>query len=226
MTAIRGILFDLDGTLLDTLASIANAFNRSLEKMHFPTHALDSFRYFIGDGVYNTAERCLPIGARTQANIEQLVALQRADYATSWRSNAAPYDGMIELLRQAQAKDFKLAVLSNKDHGFAENCIEHFFPQTQFTCVMGYSNLIPLKPNPTGALAIAELLELSVRQLAIVGDTRMDIETARACNMFSIGVLWGFRGRDELAEAGADRIIQRPAELLPILETVLTGKAQ
>ncbi len=214
---IRGIVFDLDGTLLNTLKSIANAFNRSLLQMGFPTHDIESYRLFVGDGVYRCAERCLPAEQRTTKNINQLVEIERQDYATGWKLDAMPYEGISDLLESAEANSLKLAVLTNKDDQFAQQCVSYFFPTTPFSSIIGHSEKIPHKPDPAGGMLIANQLDLAPRELVMVGDTNIDIHTAKACNMVSVGVLWGFRERKELVDAGADKIITHPNELLGIL---------
>jgi len=214
---IKAIVFDLDGTLLNTLESIGNAFNRSLRKMDMPVHEIDDYRYFIGDGVFNCAKRCLPSKHRNEKNINLLVEIERSDYARSWKIDAQPYDGIATLLDSAQGADYRLAVLTNKDDVFAQQCVRHFFPTTNFDCVMGHSSSVPHKPNATGGLMIARQLGFAPHELAMIGDTSIDIHTAQACNMFSVGVLWGFREISELEEAGADRIIEHPNQLLDIL---------
>lgn len=214
---IEGIVFDLDGTLLNTLESIGKAFNRSLKKMDLPVHAIDSYRYFIGDGVFECAKRCLPSNHRNDENIKTLVEIERKDYAQSWKYDAQPYAGIQALLDSAQSAGYRLAVLTNKDDEFAQQCIRYFFPTTSFDCIVGHSTTIPHKPDPTGGLMIAERLGLATQKLAMIGDTKTDIDTALACNMFSVGVSWGFREITELKDAGANRIIEHPKQLLEIL---------
>lgn len=214
---IRAIVFDLDGTLLDTLESIGNAFNRSLRKMGMPVHPIDRYRHFIGAGVIECARRCLPAPQRNEENISKLAENERKDYARSWKFDAQPYEGIQTLLDAARSSHYRLAVLTNKDDEFARQCIRHFFPDTSFDCIIGHSPSVPHKPDATGGLMIAENLGLTPQELAMVGDTSIDIDTARACNMFSVGVLWGFRDRAELEEAGANDIIAHPGELLEVL---------
>jgi len=214
---IKGIVFDLDGTLLNTLESIGNAFNRSLRQMELPTHNIEAYRLFVGDGVYRCAERCLPVEQRTTARINQLVEIEREDYATSWKLDAIPYQGIKNLLVSAESMSYKLAVLTNKDDQFAQQCISYFFPTTEFSSLVGHSPEIPHKPDPAGGRRVAKQLNLAPRELVMVGDTNIDIHTAKACNMDSVGVLWGFREREELEQAGADNIINPPNELLGIL---------
>ncbi len=210
---IKGYIFDLDGTLLDTLASIAASFNRTLATFGYAGHPVDAYRTFIGNGQRKCVERVLPVAARDDATIAAFMAAQSADYETSWQE-ARPYDGIIEMLARLKSGNARLGVLSNKNHAFAVRCIAHAFPETHFDCVLGYSDQVPHKPDPTGAFLIATAMNLERPQIAFVGDTAMDIETARASAMLPVGVLWGFRDYDELHTAGARLIISQPLDLI------------
>ena len=211
---IKAIIFDLDGTLLNTLTSIGNSFNRALLKMGMPIHDIQDYRYFIGDGVFKCAERCLPVENRDDITINQLANLERLDYAQNWQLHTEPYQGIRGLLETAEKTGYQLAVLSNKDEAFTQGLVQHFFPGTNWAIIVGHSKEVPHKPDPTGAYLIAKHLRLEPQELAMVGDTRIDMATARACNMFCVGVLWGFREVAELEEAGANRIIEHPNQLL------------
>lgn len=211
---IDGFIFDLDGTLLDTLASLASCYNRVLTQLGFATHAADAYRYFIGDGARRCVERCLPVSARTSAVIDQALALQQQDYANSWQQDAQPYPGISALLQQLALGPRPLAVLSNKDQAFTQLCVSHFFPDIEFQQVVGFSASVPHKPDPTGARNIADALGIPCQRLALIGDTAMDMATASTCGMQAVGVLWGFRERDELLSAGATSLLATPADLL------------
>lgn len=213
----RGCIFDLDGTLLNTLVSLANSFNRTLERLGYPTHPVDSYRYFIGDGLRRCVERCLPPGARDESNIEAVMTAQQADYELTWKHDAHPYDGMTELLAVLEDLDVPLGVLSNKNHSFTVRCVRHFFPATSFTAVVGHSTDVPHKPDPTGALEIARAMALPPGNIALIGDTATDVGTAAAAGMVAVGVSWGFRDCDELKNAGAQHIISHPSEVTALL---------
>jgi phosphoglycolate phosphatase len=215
---IGGYIFDLDGTLLDTLASLAASVNRVLVRHGYPAHDVDAYRYFIGDGLRKCIERCLPPDALTEANIQALMEAQLADYLGCWQQGVEPYDGIVEMLERLAAGGFRLAVLSNKNHEFAVRCVEHFLPGTRFDAVLGHSGGLPHKPDPTGALRIAAALALDPGRIALVGDTATDIHTANAGGMISVGVLWGFRDYNELKNAGATHIIGHPSELIAVTQ--------
>lgn len=212
----RGLVFDLDGTLLDTLAGIAAAFNAAIDTAGYPTHPVDAYRYFIGDGAGKCMERCLPDGV-DNATVDRCLALHRQYYADTWHEGTRAYEGIPELLEYLDKNAFKLAVLSNKDDVFTRQCITHFFPQVDFDAIIGYSASVPHKPHPAGGQMIAAKFDAAPREIVYVGDSGTDMKTARACNMPAVGVLWGFRDERELVEAGADRTISRPEELLGVI---------
>lgn len=204
-------IFDLDGTLLDTLSSLAASYNRTLLAFGFPTHAEEKYRYFVGDGARVCARRCLPPEA-DDALVSEFLDVQLADYEDTWQT-AAPYPGVPALIDELTARGADLAVLSNKHHPFTVKCIEHFFPDV-FDVVQGYTGEHPHKPDPAGARDVCRRLGYDPQDVTFVGDTSTDIRTAVACGNRSVGVLWGFRTADELIEAGADRLIESPMELL------------
>ncbi len=209
-------IFDLDGTLLNTLESLANCYNRTLSKHGYPTHEVDAYRYFIGDGAEKCVQRCLPESARKPEVIRAVMATQREDYRLNWQDRAAPYAGISALLNSLAARHVRIAVLSNKDQSFTESCVEYFLPNYAFDPVVGYSSTTPHKPDPTGARKIAANWGITPERIAFVGDTSMDIETANKSGMDAIGVLWGFRTKQELQDAGAKHIVVAPEEILEL----------
>lgn len=213
ISAPRGIVFDLDGTLLDTLASLADAFNQALQTMGHQTHDIDAYRQIIGDGALVAAQRALPQSHRNDADIQQCVQLFRKTYDQSWQT-AIIYEGITELLDHLH--DIPLAVLSNKDDQFTQQCVEHFFP-AKFQLAVGASETIKHKPDSSGVHHIANALNVKPTELWMVGDTATDMKTAKLSGMTGIGVLWGFRDRDELANNGASHIIDTPAEVLNLI---------
>ena len=210
----QGVIFDLDGTLLDTLACIGTAFNQALKESGYPTHPIQDFKDFIGDGVFKCAERALPANARRPTTIDALVALERRLYEMFWRREIAIYDGIPELLAALRAQNVPTAVLTNKDQDAANDCLIECFPQHSFDCVLGYTGAYPHKPDPACGAAVIKALDLRPDQLMMVGDTPVDLATARACGLFAVGVSWGFRTRETLIAAGLDVLIEHPSEIL------------
>jgi phosphoglycolate phosphatase len=210
----QGVIFDLDGTLLDTLACIGAAFNQALTEIGYPTHPIQDYKNFIGDGVFKCAERALPKIARQPEIIDALVTLERRLYETVWRREIAIYDGIPELLEALRAQSVPTAVLTNKDQDAAIDCLIECFPQHTFDCVLGYTGTYPHKPDPACGAAVIKTLGLRPDQLMMVGDTPVDLATARACSLFAVGVSWGFRNRETLIADGLDVLIEHPLELL------------
>lgn len=214
----RGVIFDLDGTLLNTLTSLADSFNRALQSLGHPAHPVEAYRHFIGDGVRKCAERCLPSETSNQT-IERCIALQRRNYREGWRNDTFPYEGIPTLLAELKFLDLKLGVLSNKDDEFTQKCVAHFFPDVWFDAVVGHSVDIPHKPDPAGGRLVTKTFEARPDEILYVGDSDTDMKTAHACNMISVGVLWGFRDRRELLDAGAEHIIEQPSQLLDLVKS-------
>jgi phosphoglycolate phosphatase len=208
------IVFDLDGTLLDTLADIAEAANRVLVQHGFPAHEQDSYRQFVGDGVQVLFERSLPRAACTAERVAACADDFRQAYAECWHIRTHPYDGIEALLSTLVTRNVRLAVLSNKPDNFTKACVREFFRECPFEAVLGQRDGVPRKPDAAGALEIAAVMDLAPDQFLYAGDTAVDMQTAISAGMFPVGVLWGFRPLPELLAGGARAVIERPAELL------------
>ena len=213
----KAILFDLDGTLLDTLEDLAVAANRALVSLGLPAHPVAAYRLFVGDGLRILAERLLPEAQRTVTLIDALVAAFEREYSRNWNERSAPYAGIPEMLDQLTDDGYRLSVLSNKPDAFTRLCVEQLLPRWTFAPLLGQRSGVPKKPDPAGALEITAELALKPAEVLYLGDTATDMLTARAAGMEAIGVLWGFRAADELREAGAHHLIGPPAELAPLL---------
>lgn len=210
----KAVLFDLDGTLLDTLEDIARTVDKVLEKRHFPTHDLAAYRSFISDGIVMLITRSLPEDSRDENTVEACVEEFRKIYRRYWKQMTRPYDGIVETLEKLVKRQLKLAVLSNKPHDMTLKCVEEFFPNIPFDVVLGQSDDIPPKPDPTGAITIADSLGILSDQILFVGDSAADMKAAVAAEMLPVGVLWGFKTDEELKRNGADILIKHPSELL------------
>ncbi len=213
----KAVLFDLDGTLLDTLEDLANAGNRVLAAQALPFHAIEAYRYFVGNGITTLVERMLPPSHRHPRQIEETVAAFQHEYAYNWHDRTMLYAGIPDMLDQLAEAGLQLAILSNKPDAFTRVCVEHFLPRWSFDPIFGQRPGVPRKPDPAAALDIAGQLGLRPAEVLYAGDSDIDMHTARAAGMDAVGVLWGFRGADELRQAGAGWLIAHPLELLPIL---------
>ncbi len=208
------IVFDLDGTLLNTLDDIADSANAALADHGYPPHPADDYRFYIGSGVRVLFERALPEGQSDPAAVRMCVEGFRQIYENNWDRKTHLYAGVAELLDSLVERGVKLAVLSNKPHSFTQKCVAKYLSRWPISPVFGQRDGIPHKPDPTGALEIARELGLAPAEFLYLGDSATDMTTARAAGMFAVGALWGFRPEEELRQAGAAAMIARPAELL------------
>lgn len=214
---IKAVMFDLDGTLLNSLEDLANAANRTLAANGHPIHALSDYRYFVGSGAAKLIERALPSGHRTAMEIEKCLGQFLADYDQNWKVHTQPYPGISIMLDQLVDRRVRLAVLSNKPHAFTLRCVTQLLSAWSFDVVLGQRKQVPAKPDPAGALEAAEIMSLPPNAFVYMGDSAIDMQTAAAAGMFPVGVLWGFRPHRELEEGGAKAVIETPAEALRYL---------
>jgi phosphoglycolate phosphatase len=211
-----GVVFDLDGTLADTLATIAAVANHALRSLELPEHPLAAYRTMVGDGIRILCRRALPPG---RADLEaELLARARARYADHFLDGARLYAGMHELLVELKRRGAKLGVLSNKPDDLTVKTVAGLGIAELFDVVLGQRDDLAPKPDPAGARSVQKALGLTARQILYVGDTATDMETAKAAGFPSIGALWGFRTERELRDHGADYLVSRPAEILPIYD--------
>lgn len=216
-TAFKGVIFDLDGTLVNSLQDIADSMNSALNAKGFKTHDYDSYRYFVGRGLRNLVSQVLSDKDKTAENINILYVDLLKEYGKNLVKNTALYQGIPILLDELKARNLKLAVLSNKNDAFTKEIAEKLLSRWSFNVILGSSNDIPRKPDPTGALMISESFHIAPEEVLYLGDTGIDMQTALAAKMFSVGVTWGFRDREELINNGAKTVIDRPEELLHLL---------
>jgi phosphoglycolate phosphatase len=214
----RAVIFDLDGTLLNTLEDLADSVNASLEKLGFPRHPLGDFNKFVGDGRDVLAARALPAGNRDEKTINRMVELIDAEYTERWANKTVPYKGVDLLLDGLTSKKIKIAILSNKGHIFTELIVAKMLSRWTFSRVLGISPEVKKKPDPEAALRIAREFGVKTTEVLYLGDSDVDMKTAIAANLFPVGAGWGFRSRQELMANGAKVVIDRPEELLDLLE--------
>jgi phosphoglycolate phosphatase len=212
------VLFDLDGTLLDTLEDLGDSMNAALQSLGYSPHGMDSYRYFVGDGVEILARRALPENVcGDDAVVRQCVTLMRAEYGRRWKDKTRLYDGMPELLDGLAGMGVKAAILSNKPHAAVMEVVDHFFKKWRFDATLGARPGVPIKPDAGAALEVARVLAVPPSGFLYVGDTNTDMATAVAAGMFPVGALWGFRTEEELRASGARALASRPQEVLELL---------
>lgn len=211
----KAVLFDLDGTLTNTLNDISSAMNRALRLHGLPEFPVDAYRYLVGDGAKKLAERAV---RDRQELAEQVRQTYQAYYETHALVTTQPYAGIPELLAALRARGLTLCVLSNKPDADTKNVVRHFFPEVDFGLVRGQVEGVPVKPDPAGAFAVAEALGISPEEFLYLGDTSVDMTCARRAGMHPVGVLWGFREEEELRASGAEFIIRTPMEAINCLD--------
>ena len=211
---MRLIVFDLDGTLLNSLEDLADSANWVLEQHGFPTHPVDAYRYFVGDGVRKLIERILPQEERTEARIEQCRQEFVAYYKVHMEDKTSVYEGITELLVELKNRGLKIAVATNKVHVAVAPLMAKYFPNIRFDAMIGQREGVPVKPAPQIMFDILKETGCEPSEALHVGDTATDMQLAHNAGVTPVGVLWGYRPLEELREAGAKFIIEKPEELL------------
>lgn len=215
---IPSLIFDLDGTLVDSLPGIADSLNRALDKQGLPTHPQAAVKTFVGNGLRKLVERGAPHA--DDELIDTLLASFKLDYENSWMEGTRAYTGITQLLKELQRAGHQLAVLSNKTHSFTQTITREIFPSIHFTSVIGQQDGIPHKPHPMGARNIAAAMGRNPRDCILIGDSVADVETAENAEMKFIGCTWGYQDRIRLIEAGAKHFIEKPSQLPHLLNTM------
>lgn len=213
----KAVIFDLDGTLLNTLGDLADSVNEFLSKHDYPIHPVDAYKYFVGDGVRTLIQRVLPENVKNKTQIIRFIREYKEIYRSRMFLKTKPYDGVIGLLSELNVRSVPISVLSNKPHNETVLIIKKMFEKINFEIVMGVTDEKSKKPNPVNALFIADKLKIKSDLFLYAGDTATDMLTAKNAGMFGVGVTWGFRQRDELEENGAKIIINEPEEILNLL---------
>ena len=213
---IRAVMFDLDGTLLDTLADLGESMNTVLERQGYPPHELSFYRHAIGNGLPTLVRRSLPEAHRDEGTVQRSVGDMKSEYGRRWNVKTRPYDGVIAMLSAFSERGVLMAILTNKPDDAAQNVVRHFLPYDRFAVVRGVLLDGVVKPEPAGALAIVAASGIPRADWLYVGDTNTDMQTATNAGLFAVGCTWGFRDRDELLSNGADAIIDTPLELLDL----------
>lgn len=212
----KGVIFDLDGTLVNSLEDIADAMNSVLQDLDYPTHSYEDYQYFIGSGLRNLVSKSLPATHNDENQIESCYHLMIEVYRDNCTRKTKSYDGIVELLDHLISRNIKLSVFSNKSDALTKEITAALFPN-YFDPVVGLSLESLKKPNPFEALEISKNLKLKPEEMIFVGDSGIDMQTATNANMFAVGVLWGYRPKEELISNGAKHLLSHPSDLIPIL---------
>ncbi len=212
------VIFDLDGTLLNTIADLGNATNHALRECGFPTHSAAAYPMFVGNGVSRLIERALPEDVRTPEVIASTLEKFKAYYDEHLCDETSPYPGIRDMLMRLQDKGVGMAVASNKYHEAVTRLIAHFFHEIEWKAVEGHKEGVPVKPDPSIVFEILSIAPVRKSKVLYVGDSAVDMETARRACVDSCGVTWGFRPQKELRDAHADNIVTDPAQILTIVE--------
>ena len=215
-TISRFAIFDLDGTLLDTIEDLANACNYALEKNGFPPHPVEPYKIFVGKGVYNLVSRCLPEGKADPDTIERVKQDFDAYYTAHSQDCTHPYEGIPQALQTLKDAGVRIGVLSNKPNGYTKILIEEFFGGLA-DVVFGQRENVPIKPDPTSVHEIIDLMGCQNAKGFYLGDTSTDMQTGKNAGLYTIGVSWGFRTKEELLENGADVIVNKPEEFVRLI---------
>jgi phosphoglycolate phosphatase len=208
------IIFDLDGTLLNTIADLASATNHALAANGYPQHGTEEYRFFVGNGINKLFERALPDGEKTETNVLRIRQSFIPYYDVHCADLTRPYPGIPELLNTLQQKGIQIAVASNKYQRATGKLIPHFFPDIRFTAILGQREGIPRKPDPQIVHEIIKLAGVQPEDVLYVGDSNVDMQTALHAKVDGIGVTWGFRPRTELEEGHPFAIIDKASDLL------------
>lgn len=213
----KAIIFDLDGTLLNTIVDLSETVNIVLEKHNFPIHSIDEYKYFLGKGIEVLCRNAFPDVISEDSFQNYLKEVEKV-YKIRQTLKTRPFDGIAEMLEELNNLGIKIAILSNKPHKFTEDTVKHYFPDINFEVIYGARDGFERKPSPDSALEISKIMNLNSEEIIFVGDSETDIKTGRNANMQSIGVEWGYRKKSELINSGAHYIINKPYDIFEYIK--------
>lgn len=219
---IKAVLFDLDGTLANSLSDLADSTNYALSEMGFPTHEREEYKYLVGDGIPKLIERALPVGEKTEENKKKCFDIFMERYKEHYHDKTVAYDGIPDMLSELKEGGLKIAVISNKAEEMAVKVVEKLFGG-MFDVVAGKREGFPTKPDPALTLEVIRQLGVKPQECVLVGDSGMDMAAAVNAGAAPVGVLWGFRLEDELIKNGARYIVKSPAEIPEIIRRLNNG---
>lgn len=212
----KAVIFDLDGTLLNTLIDLQESVNKVLANYNFPTHQIDKYKYFLGNGIEVLTKKAFP-NSITENEFTKYLKEVKEEYSSRQISKTRPYDGILDMLKELNKRDIKIAVLSNKPHEFTLPTINHYFGNIKFEAIFGARDNVGRKPSPESVHEILNIMECTAEECFFVGDSETDMQTGVNSGMQAIGVKWGFRTVDEMNKNGASFIIDTPSDIFNLL---------
>jgi len=218
MNKFKAVLFDLDGTLIDSLRDIAQSMNTALDSLKFPKHPVDNYKKMVGDGIEMLVKRALPEGVSDEKTVRNGTGIMKEEYSKNWNVYTKPYPGIDEMLTALRNFGIRMSIFSNKPHDFTRLTVDGLLYKRQFEIVLGVKDGVPKKPSPDGALYIAEKMSLETSDFLYLGDTATDMKTAVSAGMFPAGALWGFRDKDELIKGGAMELLEKPGDIIKLIQ--------
>lgn len=216
MATKKAVLFDLDGTLINTIDDLANAANYMLRHFGYPEFEVEVYKYKVGNGMRKLMERALPENHRTKEDIDAAMDVFMPYYGEHSLDNAKPYDGMADTLQKLRDMGVKTAVITNKAHEAAVKILDNMLPNC-FDVIFGQREGVPTKPDPTSTNMVIDELCVSPSECVFIGDSGVDMMTAKNTGAFALGALWGFRTKEELYDNGADAVIEKPLDILKFI---------
>jgi phosphoglycolate phosphatase len=214
---IKGVLFDLDGTLANTQEDIADSMNKVLSQHNFPKHNYAEYKYLVGKGLKKLVENSLPENERDITTISICLKEMQTAYKSNCINKTALYPGIFEMLKKIESLNIPIVVFSNKDHNLTKIVCNYLLEGIKITEVLGYTDRFPRKPDPAGVIYLSTKLGVSPKDIIYIGDTDVDMQCANRGNMIATGVLWGFRTEKELIENGAAHIAKKPSDIISII---------
>ena len=217
MIKFKGIIFDLDGTLVNSLEDIADSMNMVLRDYNFPVHDLQTYKQFVGGGIRHLIYKALPETEKKEALIERCYNSMIEIYRNNCMNKTRPYGGIDELLDELVSRNMKLAVFSNKADEFTKKIVPALLPKWKFAAIIGLSSEEHKKPNPLIPLQISDIFKIGPDDIIYVGDSGVDMQTANNAGMYAVGALWGFQGPEALLSNGAKHLLNHPLDLINLL---------
>ncbi len=212
----KAIIFDLDGTLIDSLEDIAVCMNQVLKELNLPIHKIEDYKYFVGGGISILVDNALDKNVSKELK-DEVTSRFKVIYDQKLHEKTLPYEGIYELLDELVKLDFKIGILSNKPHEFTFEYAKNLFSKYNIQEIHGQKKEVPKKPDPIAAIEIAQRFDIACEETYFVGDTMVDMQTAVNAKMIGIGVLWGFRDEEELMSNGATFVVKHPLDILEIV---------